>query len=442
MKRLGEAMSRKKISKTVSERLTKKRRQRRLTVEHLEAKRLLTGIFSFADSSVEWAYTFEGDAAADGGADETSLDGTWSHENGSDEWDGSEIGDADGLPGGVTALAEGDTDSIRVQETGDPRDSLGASDPSNRKVYFTHSFEQDDVSEDVDLGLILEDGVTLSFRARVATAATGPVDDLHANNAAAAEPWPEEGIGYWQHNGGKSMIAIKQQDGANIAFGLGRSENANAELLADEDGNPQEGLILPHLLQDTNLSDSSDAGESPIDTLSTGRGNIVPVDDVTEWQEFWITVQEGFTEVDGFEDGTHVVRVWSSADPENVQQFGITGATGSDADGSYIAIGAGNTGRAGAFDIDFVSWTPGLHEPVLNVTEPVVEPIQGDIDEDGTVAFADFLILSNSFGQSVDPGTDGDLDGDGEVAFSDFLILSNNFGMSAAAVAEAIFAGA
>ena len=61
--------------------------------------------------------------------------------------------------------------------------------------------------------------------------------------------------------------------------------------------------------------------------------------------------------------------------------------------------------------------------------------IAGDIDGDGSVAFADFLILSNSFGQTVEAGTLGDIDGDGSVAFADFLVLSNNFGQSAAAVA-------
>lgn len=57
----------------------------------------------------------------------------------------------------------------------------------------------------------------------------------------------------------------------------------------------------------------------------------------------------------------------------------------------------------------------------------------GDIDGDGAVAFADFLILSNSFGTDVDPNTSGDLNGDGNVGFPDFLLLSNNFGTSAAA---------
>lgn len=64
----------------------------------------------------------------------------------------------------------------------------------------------------------------------------------------------------------------------------------------------------------------------------------------------------------------------------------------------------------------------------------VVGGIQGDLDGNGTVEFADFLILSNTFGNAADPpGSGADIDGDGTVAFADFLILSNNFGQSAAA---------
>ena len=55
--------------------------------------------------------------------------------------------------------------------------------------------------------------------------------------------------------------------------------------------------------------------------------------------------------------------------------------------------------------------------------------IVGDIDRDGIVGFADFLLLSSRFGQAVSPsGCCGDINGDGEVAFVDFLILSANFG--------------
>lgn len=57
----------------------------------------------------------------------------------------------------------------------------------------------------------------------------------------------------------------------------------------------------------------------------------------------------------------------------------------------------------------------------------------GDADNDGTVGFADFLILSQNFGQPEAVWAQGDFDMDGEVAFSDFLGLSSNFGKVLAA---------
>ena len=64
--------------------------------------------------------------------------------------------------------------------------------------------------------------------------------------------------------------------------------------------------------------------------------------------------------------------------------------------------------------------------------------LAGDIDGDGIVGFADFLVLSANFDM---PGTatEGDLDGDGQVDFADFLILSTNFGMTVS-VADGIAA--
>ncbi len=70
---------------------------------------------------------------------------------------------------------------------------------------------------------------------------------------------------------------------------------------------------------------------------------------------------------------------------------------------------------------------------------PVCSPdTMGDLDGDGMVAFADFLILSNNFGQMVDSHEQGDIDCSGDVAFADFLILSNNFGQSVGAEAASV----
>lgn len=73
-------------------------------------------------------------------------------------------------------------------------------------------------------------------------------------------------------------------------------------------------------------------------------------------------------------------------------------------------------------------WTFGTGEG--GATERLV----GDSDDDGDVDFQDFLILSNTFGQTVEPGTGADFDADGDIDFQDFLGLSNNFGAEAVEV--------
>ena len=60
----------------------------------------------------------------------------------------------------------------------------------------------------------------------------------------------------------------------------------------------------------------------------------------------------------------------------------------------------------------------------------------GDADGNGTVAFADFLALSYSFGSDDAAYSSGDFNCDGNAAFDDFLILAVNFGNSFSAVAS------
>ncbi len=68
--------------------------------------------------------------------------------------------------------------------------------------------------------------------------------------------------------------------------------------------------------------------------------------------------------------------------------------------------------------------------------EPTCDPNSGgDLDGNGSVEFADFLILSSNFGQDVADHTQGDIDCDGSVAFADFLVLSDSFGTSVGAEA-------
>jgi hypothetical protein len=93
-----------------------------------------------------WTYIYNGDQLLVGaaGSGATSLDGTWTHDNGSDEWDGSQIGgvfDATNRPGGASLGTNAGVTYLRMQDVGDPRDfnytTNNFNDPgSNRKVCW------------------------------------------------------------------------------------------------------------------------------------------------------------------------------------------------------------------------------------------------------------------------------------------------------------------
>ena len=104
----------------------------------------------------------------------------------------------------MSALTEGSTDYARFQDTGDPRD-YGFSDPgSNRKVFFGHDITSEGASDSV-----LDDGVTISFRARVATGSL--LDEAKPDGGGGSLPWPSGGDGYVTHNAGKGNFGIGQQ---------------------------------------------------------------------------------------------------------------------------------------------------------------------------------------------------------------------------------------
>lgn len=58
----------------------------------------------------------------------------------------------------------------------------------------------------------------------------------------------------------------------------------------------------------------------------------------------------------------------------------------------------------------------------------------GDLDGNGMVDFADFIILSTSFGQASSSHLTGDIDCNGMVDFADFVMMSVNFGRSVGSV--------
>jgi hypothetical protein len=54
----------------------------------------------------------------------------------------------------------------------------------------------------------------------------------------------------------------------------------------------------------------------------------------------------------------------------------------------------------------------------------------GDANDDGKVGFADFVQLSNHYGQSGQGWLGGDFDNNGTTNFADFVVLSNHYGES------------
>jgi hypothetical protein len=71
------------------------------------------------------------------------------------------------------------------------------------------------------------------------------------------------------------------------------------------------------------------------------------------------------------------------------------------------------------------------HEDRRVWVEQLFGTLFGDADLNKTVAFADFVALSGSFGGAAG-WAQGDFDGDGTATFGDFVILAANFGQSAA----------
>jgi hypothetical protein len=264
-------------------------------------------------------YLYDGDVALYTPQGPGSLDGTWDHNNNSDQWDGT--GPGEGNPGGAAALVEDGVTFLRIQDTGDPRD-YGMPDPSNRKVYLTHL---------IDGGL---DGATLEARIRIATSA--PLDNQHPDNRASVEPWLAGGIGYHIRDDGKGMFGISAGHGNGIiSFSLAKA------------GEPDFPDATSDLLVMNNLAGTEPAG-SAVDTGDPGAvaANTMDIADATAWNTISISIAAGGA-------GTHVVTV--SVNGGAAQSFDVTAGTGNEANGSYITIGSSGTRGVTAFDLDYIS---------------------------------------------------------------------------------------
>lgn len=304
-----------------------------------------------------WTYIYNGNQliVGDPGTGWTSLDGTWTHDNGSDEWEGSIIGGTfstggfgiGNAPGGTILGTQGGVDYLRIQVTGDPRD-YGYPDPSNRKIYFGHNIGSD--IDPIKAQTIMRDGVTLTFRARIPTLAKAgpPLDPLHRDGQQAngVQPYPDSGDGYVTSDGGKGNFVIREGGNgfdvpaAAIAFSLTQTNDTTG-------GNPATGQA-----GFAGLTFNEFNGNQPSASVNFGQGsrtNLVPFDP-TEWHELYIVLRDDPADI-----GTHEAFIFLDG---NVVPyvFKITGGTGSDLPDSFLAMGGSATPQNFALDVDWFGY--------------------------------------------------------------------------------------
>jgi hypothetical protein len=150
---------------------------------------------SYAPPNNGWAYIYTGDSAAS--SDAHGLDGTWNHKNQSDSWYYDGRGPGNGLTGGVAT-----TNGVMSLE-----DAItsGNTDIDDRRFYFTHNLNQESATV-TNASTLLNDGVTLSFRARLTP--PSPLDPFTELSSA-----PD---GYVNHTSGRGMFGIRQAGGGGM----------------------------------------------------------------------------------------------------------------------------------------------------------------------------------------------------------------------------------
>jgi len=354
----------------------------------------------------------------------------------SSQWEGSAPGDVLGgvptgtpplappAPGGVQTYDESGTSYLRIQDPGEPsgygwvdkgvQGGPGGArqEGNNRKIQFHHPLDHDDPNVDP---AVLDNGITISFRARIATAATGPLDDIFPEGGTTlgdSEAWPTDGIGSGVYNDGRGMFHIAQSGGPGglqqMSFSLLNYNAIDINVAEDPNFDPNSTLFKTGLVMNNQansaVSDDVDTNMALLPTdpndPSTGTLNIVeiPNEDLDDWHEFWITIEALPTPVD---DNTHEVNVYLDGEVDTPQTFQIVLAQEHEFDfGAHLAIGQSSGSAAGAHDIDFVAYSLGVLAPTPGCGD-------GDFDCNGIVDGKDFLLWQQ--GGSPDPLSAGDL---------------------------------
>lgn len=303
-----------------------------------------------------WTYKYDpakGDALAKG--DDSAIDGTFNHDNGSDSWDGSGIGEAGKAPGGLSILDSDGIGFIRVQDAGNPQDK-GFSDPSNRKLCMTHDLTQDlNVSA---ASTIIDDGVTIAFRIKL------PKDGCDSLTSGVV--YPATGDGFIHGYGGKGLITLTQA-GGDVVKVIGFSLATSGDKGHDDSGlltDAKDGLHMNKKNGTIPIADVSYAGQES-EASAFGELNLLECDPL-EWHEFWITIEPNTSG-----GGTDLVKIYLDGSTTS-QDFHLTaGINNPTGDYSNYSFGSVGTGQSAAVDIDYMAIKTGVHVPEMlnNIAE-------------------------------------------------------------------------
>lgn len=358
----------------------------------------------------------------------------WQHQ--SSQWEGSAPGAPLGgppgdppvpppAPGGVGTFTEGATTYLRMQDPGRP-DNWGWADKgtqgfvggprqegNNRKIEFKHQMNRDAGFSGRDD--ILDFGVTISFRTRIATAATGPLDAIYPEGGGTTPmPWPTNGVGYpVAANRGIFMVTQNGVDGpTQLSFGLLDSNTIAG--LSNADQLTKTGLVM------NNQSNGSTG--APVDTSSatTATLNVAQIDNsqLPHWHEFWITVKRLAAPVN---NNTHEVKVYKDGSlvPE-VFNVVLAGQNEFGA-GSHLGLGLTSGSALGAVDVDFFAYKEGVFVPTL-------PGLAGDYNNNGKVDAADYVIWRDHLGTSFQLVNEVAGTTPGQVSQEDYAAWRSRFG--------------
>jgi len=293
-----------------------------------------------------WTYEYAGSPDTYSASAWSSLDATWDHGNSSDNWYGDKIAAA--WFGGVESMTNGTggVTFLRIQ------DAFPWSSANNARIFFNQ------YSTLYGAGDTLLDGVTITCRCRLSTDLGGAISKID-NDGGDDYGWPAEGKGFQIDYEGKGHFGIKDGNLSDstircIAFSLAPATQAG-ELKG------KTGLTMNNLNGTTPTVD--------VDTDSSGTVNVVEVDDLDDWHEFWITIQ-----ADTSGGGTHKVTVYVDGDTTGVVKHVTASNSYDNGDGdpgryqeeTVMFMGCPGSDAYSSIDVDFIAWKAGVNVPTAN----------------------------------------------------------------------------